>query len=62
MIRGVNMGDSNPQLFIPRLVELVMSGEFPIEKLVRFYQLADVNEALADQKSGAAVKPIIRIA
>ena len=60
-VRGVNMGDSVPKSFIPRLVDLIVEGRFPIEKLVRFYRFEDVNRALEDQADGSAVKPILRM-
>lgn len=60
MIRGVIQGDSLPQEFIPKLVDLIMEGRFPLEKLVRFYAFDEINTALADQKNGVTVKPIIR--
>jgi aryl-alcohol dehydrogenase len=60
-IRGVCMGDSRPAELIPQLVDLFMEGRFPIDRLVRFYDFAEVNRALDDQRSGATVKPILRI-
>jgi aryl-alcohol dehydrogenase len=62
MIRGVNMGDSVPAQFIPKLVDLIVSGQFPLQKLVRFYAFKDINQALEDQDQGRAVKPILRFA
>jgi aryl-alcohol dehydrogenase len=61
MIRGVNMGDSVPQQFIPKLVDLVVEGKFPLHKLVKFYAFDDINQALEDQDKGRAVKPILRM-
>ncbi|WP_404400991.1 zinc-binding dehydrogenase [Idiomarina seosinensis] len=60
-IRGVTQGDSQPQQFIPQLVELIMEGRFPLQKLVRFYSLDEINSALADQQNGVTIKPIIRL-
>lgn len=60
MIRGVNQGDSVPQQFIPKLVDLIMDGRFPLQKLARFYAFEDINTALADQQNGVTVKPVIR--
>lgn len=60
-VRGVNMGDSVPHSFIPKLVDLIVEGRFPIEKLVRFYDFDDINLALQDQEQGKTVKPILRM-
>jgi aryl-alcohol dehydrogenase len=60
-IRGVSMGDSVPQEFIPRLVDLIIDGTFPVERMVRFYQFDEINQALHDQESGSVVKAILRM-
>jgi aryl-alcohol dehydrogenase len=58
-VRGVVMGESVPQVFLPRLVELYRQGRFPIDRLIRTYSLPEINQAMADSESGAAVKPVI---
>ena len=60
-IRGVNMGDSVPHSFIPKLVDLIVEGKFPLHKLVKFYDFHDINHALKDQEQGKTVKPIVRM-
>jgi aryl-alcohol dehydrogenase len=59
-IRGVIEGDSVSEVFIPKLVDLVVNGRFALEKLVQFYDLDHINEALHDQETGKVIKPIIR--
>ncbi|WP_156760082.1 NAD(P)-dependent alcohol dehydrogenase [Microbacterium karelineae] len=53
-------GDSVPQVFIPRLVELWRQGRFPFDRLVKHYDLADIDEAFAASASGEVIKPIVR--
>jgi aryl-alcohol dehydrogenase len=60
-VRGIVQGDSIPQLFVPQLIELYRSGDFPFDRLVRFYEFEDINQAVADTRSGATVKPILRV-
>lgn len=62
MIKGVVEGDSVPDIFVPQLLDLYMQGRFPFDRLVKFYDLDQINEAAADTESGATVKPILRIA
>lgn len=62
VIRGIVEGDSVPDQFIPRLVELHMQGRFPFDRLVRFYPFDKINEAAEDSEKGGTIKPIIRIA
>jgi aryl-alcohol dehydrogenase len=52
-------GNAIPQVFIPRLVDLYKSGLFPIDKLITFYSLENINEAFADSKSGKTIKPVV---
>jgi aryl-alcohol dehydrogenase len=57
--KTIVQGSSVPQVFIPRLVDLWSQGRFPLEKLIRHYDLADINVAFKDSQSGATVKPVI---
>ena len=60
VIRGVVQGDSRPREFIPRLVDLFMAGQFPLDRLITTYDFADINRAAADASSGATIKPVLR--
>lgn len=59
-VRGIVEGDSVAEDFIPRLIALQQQGKFPIEKLVRFYEFEEINQAVSDSLSGVVVKPILR--
>ena len=61
VIRGVVQGDSKPREFIPRLVDLFMEGQFPLDRLVTRYDLSDINQAAADAASGATIKPVLTL-
>ncbi len=61
MVRGVIQGDSRPREFIPQLVDLIMQDKFPIEKMMTFYDFADINRAAAESSSGIAIKPVLRM-
>jgi aryl-alcohol dehydrogenase len=61
-VRGIIQGDSIPRVFIPQLIEMYRRGQFPFDRLVRFYDFAQINQAIADAASGETIKPILRIA
>jgi aryl-alcohol dehydrogenase len=61
VVRGVVQGDSVPKEFIPKLVDFIMAGKFPIEKIITFYDFADINRAAADAAAGATIKPVLRM-
>lgn len=61
-IRGVVMGDANPQTFVPYLASLYRDGRLPFDRFVRYYDLADINRAVSDSAgSGEVIKPILRM-
>ncbi|WP_091740831.1 NAD(P)-dependent alcohol dehydrogenase [Phenylobacterium immobile] len=60
-IIGIVQGDVISKTFIPKLIALHAQGRFPFDKLVRFYDFAQVNEAIADSESGVTIKPILRM-
>ncbi|WP_235401468.1 NAD(P)-dependent alcohol dehydrogenase [Rubrobacter aplysinae] len=59
-IRGIVEGNSVPSLFIPRLIELNTQGRFPFERLIRFYDLDEINRACEDAEKGDTLKPVLR--
>lgn len=59
-LRGIVEGDANPDVFIPAMIEMQARGRFPFEKLVRIYPFEQVNEAIADSRSGKTVKPVLK--
>lgn len=61
-IVGVVEGSSVPKVFIPELVDLFMQGKFPFDKLIKFYDFKDINQAAIDSQKGITLKPVIKIA
>jgi aryl-alcohol dehydrogenase len=60
-VRGVIQGDSVPKEFIPLLVDHIIAGRFPVEKMITFYPLADINLAAAESSAGTTIKPVLRM-
>lgn len=58
-VKGIIEGDSIPDQFIPQLVALYLEGRFPIQELVTYYPLEEVNRAVEDAEQGRVVKPIL---
>ena len=57
-VRGVIQGDSQPKEFIPQLVDHMAAGRFPLERMITFYDLAEINHAAADSVTGKTIKPV----
>jgi aryl-alcohol dehydrogenase len=58
---GIIQGDAVPQHFIPQLIDLYRAGQFPFDRLVKFYDFKEINRAIADSRRGDTIKPVLRI-
>jgi aryl-alcohol dehydrogenase len=61
IVRGCVQGESDVQRFLPRLIDLYAAGKLPIDRLVRHYPHAAINEAVADMLAGTTIKAVLRI-
>ena len=58
---SIIQGDAVPQHFIPKMIALHQAGQFPFDRLLKFYNFSDINSAIADSRRGGAIKPVLRI-
>jgi len=56
---GIVEGDSNPDVFIPRLAEMYQAGTFPFDKIITTMPFAKINDAIAAQARGEIVKAVL---
>lgn len=61
VVRGVVEGDADPDVFIPELIALYQAGRFPFDRLIQFYPLSDINQAVEDGETGRVIKPVVRM-
>jgi aryl-alcohol dehydrogenase len=59
IIQGFTEGNSVPDIFIPRMVDLYLDGRFPFDKMIRRYPFDQINAAIEDQRSGNTVKAVL---
>ncbi len=57
---GIIEGDAIPDIFIPQMIELYRQGRFPFDKMITFYRLDEINEAVRDSMSGKTIKAVLR--
>jgi aryl-alcohol dehydrogenase len=55
----VIQGESQPREFIPKLVNLLMQDKMPVERMITFYPLAEINRAARESSQGTAIKPLL---
>jgi aryl-alcohol dehydrogenase len=60
-VRGIVEGDSVPDVFLPRLVELHERGRFPVDRLMTFYDFDQIVQAARDAEAGMTIKPVLRM-
>lgn len=58
---GITEGNSDPNVFIPELIDLHLAGRFPFDKLITTVPFAQINEAVLMQASGDAVKVVLTL-
>jgi Zn-dependent alcohol dehydrogenase len=58
-LRGVIEGEAIPREFIPRLIDLVRAGQFPVDKLITTYPFDQINEAIAATQTGDVAKAVL---
>jgi len=58
---GIIQGDAVPQEFIPKLIDLYRAGQFPIDRLIKFYDFNEINRAIEDARRGDTIKPVLRL-
>jgi aryl-alcohol dehydrogenase len=59
-VRGIIEGDAIPDLFIPRLLDMYVAGIFPFDKLITYFDFAEINHAIEEMESGRVIKPVLR--
>jgi len=60
-IQGIMGGGADPRQFIPQLLDYHKQGLFPVDRLIRYYDFADINRAIEDAERGDAIKAVIRM-
>ncbi|MGW4332855.1 NAD(P)-dependent alcohol dehydrogenase [Rhodococcus koreensis] len=58
-VRGIVEGDSQPQLFIPELLEYHAAGRFPFDSIITTYPFSKINDAVAAQERGEVTKLVL---
>ena len=59
-LRGIVEGESVPDVFVPRLIELWQQGRFPVERIISHYDFDEIERAAHDAEEGRVIKPVLR--
>lgn len=55
----IRMGNVEGDVIVPMLVDMYRRGQFPFDKLIKFYKFDEINQAMADSQSGKVMKPVL---
>jgi aryl-alcohol dehydrogenase len=58
-VKAIIEGDSDPDVFIPQLIELYLAGEFPFDELITTVPFSKINDGVDLQHRGQAVKVVL---
>jgi len=53
-------GSVDPQVFIPRMIQLWQDGRFPFDRLIQEFPMSQINEAEQSSLAGGVIKPVLR--
>lgn len=58
-IKGIIEGDSDPDVFLPELMELHRQGRLPFDRMIKTFPFSRINEAIEAQHRGECVKVVL---
>ncbi|KAJ9630169.1 hypothetical protein H2204_008674 [Knufia peltigerae] len=56
---GSMEGGVRPADYVPRMIQWYRHGDFPIDKLIKYYKVEEFEQAIHDMEEGTTVKPIL---
>jgi len=58
-LKGIIEGDSDPDVFLPELMEHYRRGRLPFDRMITTYPFGQINEAVAAQHRGECIKVVL---
>ena len=58
-IQFIMGGNVVPRVFLPKMIQWYKQGRFPVDRLVKTFAFAEINEAFAASHDGIVVKPVL---
>ncbi|KAM0542955.1 hypothetical protein ACHAPJ_012561 [Fusarium lateritium] len=58
-IMGSMEGGVYPEEYIPHMIRWYQQGQFPVDRLVKFYPVHDFQKAIQDMEDGSTIKPVL---
>lgn len=61
-VKGIIEGDSDPDTFLPELMQHWREGRLPFERMIKTFPFEQINEAIAAQHHGDCIKVVLTMA
>lgn len=58
-VKGIIEGDSDPDIFLPELMQHWREGRLPFDRMIKTFPFAQINEAIAAQHHGDCIKVVL---
>lgn len=58
-IKGIIEGDSDPEVFLPELLQHYRNGDLPFDRMIKTYPFTQINEAIHAQHMGECIKVVL---
>lgn len=58
-VKGIIEGDSDPDVFLPELMDHFRAGRLPFDRMIRTFPFDQINEAIAAQHHGECIKVVL---
>jgi aryl-alcohol dehydrogenase len=59
-IISANGGDAISRIFIPQMLDYYKMGRFPFDRMITYYDFADINKAAEESGAGKVIKAVCR--
>tara|TARA_B100001105_G_scaffold160719_1_gene129323 strand:- start:137 stop:565 length:429 start_codon:yes stop_codon:yes gene_type:complete len=58
---GIVEGSAYPDTMIPKLINYFEDGQFPFDRLIKFYDFKNINQAIEDSEKGKTIKAVVKM-
>lgn len=58
-VKGIALGGGSARRLIPLMLDYYRNGQYPFDRLVKYYPLSGINDAIRDSGEGRVIKPVL---
>lgn len=58
-VKGIALGGGSARRLIPLMLDYYRNGQYPFDRLVKYYPLSRINDAIRDSGEGRVIKPVL---